>query len=242
MVLKIETFSNHTGGNALYKALSHPKTFQKMTTLLQQIGQESIALYDPLGILDAVLEFYALSFQPLHISSVYAQDFKEIGKKFPAIKDITSQPLTELAKSSAQILLILAFGKDNFLSAISPYLAKEMKIYSLDDVRLDALAEANNYLTPLNFATNFAFFREQDGFHTSLITANYWHRYGAKDVYFVCTLLEKMEKFWLNGITTLKAVTIPFVLTVKRLKSDLTYPPSQDNCSSMLLARAVMMS
>ena len=35
------------------------------------------------------------------------------------------------------------------------------------------------YLDPLNFATNFAFFRDADGLHTRLSTANYWAGYGA---------------------------------------------------------------
>ncbi|HEV2100549.1 MAG TPA: hypothetical protein VGR45_16720, partial [Stellaceae bacterium] len=36
-----------------------------------------------------------------------------------------------------------------------------------------------DYLDPLNFATNFAFFRDFDGLHTRLTTANYWANYCA---------------------------------------------------------------
>ena len=55
---------------------------------------------------------------------------------------------------------------------------------SLDSARLpdDMLTNHNNYLTPLNFATNFAFFRDSAGLHTRLVSANYWHRYGSRGV------------------------------------------------------------
>lgn len=188
MALKIETFDNHSGGNALYKALSHPITFQKMSTLLAHLRQQKVAIYDPLQLLDAVQEFYFSALNQLTVSNIYAQDFAHIGKTYPSLKELTCQPLTELAKSPAQALLILAFDTEQLLPAINPYLPEGMKIYSLDDVRLEALGREGNYLTPLNFATNFAFFREQNGFHTRLITANYWHRYGGKDVCFSCIL------------------------------------------------------
>src|SRR5262249_28647264 len=38
------------------------------------------------------------------------------------------------------------------------------------------------YLDPLNFATNFAFFRDGAGRHTRVVTANYWAGYGAKSI------------------------------------------------------------
>lgn len=194
MVLKIETFDNHTGGNALYKALSHPVTHQKMQDLLDKLHQQEIALYDPLGLLDAFQEFYASTLQPLTISNIYAQDFAHIGKSYPSLKGIIAEPVTMLSKSSAQILLILAFDKERFLPALSQYLPKELKVYSLDDVRLEALGNEGSYLNPLNFATNFAFFREQDGFHTRLTTANYWHRYGGENIRLSCILFEENGK------------------------------------------------
>ena len=54
----------------------------------------------------------------------------------------------------------------------------------LNDMRLDdtMLTNARVYLDPINFTTNFAFFRDSDGHHTRLTTVNYWHGYGAGDV------------------------------------------------------------
>jgi hypothetical protein len=83
----------------------------------------------------------------------------------------------------------LAFDVDHLLPAIKRYLPQGVTIYSLDDVRLDDLANRKiPYLTLLNFVTNFAFFRDQDGKHTRLVTANYWHRYGGKNVTISCSL------------------------------------------------------
>ena len=41
------------------------------------------------------------------------------------------------------------------------------------------LTNPRRYLDPLNFATNFCFFRDPDGLSTRLVTANYWAGYGA---------------------------------------------------------------
>src|SRR5439155_13923053 len=58
------------------------------------------------------------------------------------------------------------------------------EIASFDAMRLpdEFLTNRRNYLDPLNFATNFAFFRDADGLHTRLVTANYWAGYGARAV------------------------------------------------------------
>ena len=46
----------------------------------------------------------------------------------------------------------------------------------------DRLTNRSTYLDKLNFATNFAFFRDADGLHTRLVTVNYWSGYGAATV------------------------------------------------------------
>ena len=40
------------------------------------------------------------------------------------------------------------------------------------------LPNRRRYLDPMNFATNFAFFRDDGGHHPRLVTANYWAGYG----------------------------------------------------------------
>src|ERR1700733_594029 len=65
-----------------------------------------------------------------------------------------------------------------------------METFSLDALKLppELLTVPGRYLSPLNFATNFAFFRDEAGHHTRLTTANYWPRYGAGKVSLWCRL------------------------------------------------------
>ena len=42
------------------------------------------------------------------------------------------------------------------------------------------LTNRRAYLDPLNFATNFALFRDTGTLHTRLVTANYWSGYGSR--------------------------------------------------------------
>ena len=58
------------------------------------------------------------------------------------------------------------------------------RVVSLDVARLPAslLTNARSYLDRLNFATNYAFFRDQNGLSTRLVSANYWAGYGAGQV------------------------------------------------------------
>jgi hypothetical protein len=186
MALNIDTFSNYSGGNVFYKALCHPTTAHKMNTLLRELKKTPLAIYDPRGVLAAFNEFYPL--QNLTITNVYVQNIEHIGKTFSFTPRV-SEPLTDLNKTSAHTLLVLGFDCAPLLPAITPSLPKGMKVYSLDDVKVDALAKKEGpYLTPLNFATNFVFFRDQDGCHTRLVTANYWHLYGGKNITLACTL------------------------------------------------------
>ena len=45
--------------------------------------------------------------------------------------------------------------------------------------RRELLTNRTRYLDKLNFATNFAFFRDANGLSTRLVSANYWAGYGA---------------------------------------------------------------
>ena len=50
MALAIETFSNVKGGNALYKALSHPAARDGARRLVDRLAKtRSVAVYDPFG-------------------------------------------------------------------------------------------------------------------------------------------------------------------------------------------------
>jgi hypothetical protein len=54
----------------------------------------------------------------------------------------------------------------------------------------DRLTNRRFYLDPLNFATNFAFFRDTDRLHTRIATANYWSSHGGGAVTCWVTLFD----------------------------------------------------
>src|SRR3546814_3541255 len=53
------------------------------------------------------------------------------------------------------------------------------------------LTNKRNYLDSLNFATNLVLFRDGQGHHTRLATANYWSAYGAKAPTAWCCLMDE---------------------------------------------------
>ena len=91
-----------------------------------------------------------------------------------------ARPLTELPQSDARTVLIAAFDAGRIASRIAHLLPKSAELVSLDKVKLpDALlTNRARYLDKLNFATNFAFFRDANGLSTRLVSANYWSGYG----------------------------------------------------------------
>ncbi len=102
-------------------------------------------------------------------------------------------PSPTFAGSGADLVFVAAFDAERTARQIAHLLPKGATIATLDEMRLpDAvLTRADRYLDPLNFATNFAFFRDAAGRHTSLATANYWTRYGATDGFLWCLLFDE---------------------------------------------------
>src|SRR6266481_6187308 len=93
----------------------------------------------------------------------------------------SAQPVTDLAGSRARSVLVAAFDAERIITQLRPYLPVDAEVLSLDAMRVpsDRLTNRRTYLDSINFATNFAFFRDADGLHTRLVTANYWSGYGA---------------------------------------------------------------
>src|SRR5262249_1428995 len=88
--------------------------------------------------------------------------------------------------------LIASFDADRFIAQLDPYLPPGAVALSLDRMRIpeERLTNRHTYLDPLNFATNFALFRDADTLHTRLITVNYWAGYGAAEVVWWLTLFD----------------------------------------------------
>jgi hypothetical protein len=188
MALRIDTFSNQTGGNALFKALGHPIGAERMTALIQRLAKSGpVAIYDPLGFLATLASLHDLS--ALRIAGVYVQDLGDLGQ---ARIGRATQPVTDLGASAARAVFVAAFDAQRLVDHVRHLLPPDAAVATLDDARLpDALlTNRQRYLDPLNFATNFAFFRDQDGLHTRLVTANYWSGYGARDVSLWLTLFD----------------------------------------------------
>ena len=170
-MLNIQTFDNRAGGNVLYKALTHPLAAEAIAWLYARM-RGPVALYDPEGIAAPLLALYPISLTALYVHDVAAVGVDRAG--------YVARPLTELPQSDARTVLIAAFDAGRIASRIAHLLPKSAELVSLDKVKLpDALlTNRARYLDKLNFATNFAFFRDANGLSTRLVSANYWSGYG----------------------------------------------------------------
>ena len=188
MPLSLETFSNARGGNCFFKAIAHPLAAEKATALLDTLRQKGeVAIYDPLNRAAAFNELYDLASLPL--AGYFIQD---VERQDCALAGCRASPVTEIVNVRARQLLITEFDADKFRNDIRHLVPHGMEIASLDGLRLPEFmqTERRTYLSLVNFATNFAFFREGDGHHTRLTTANYWSGYGARAPAFWCRLYD----------------------------------------------------
>ncbi len=188
MALDIETFSNATGGNAAYKALSHPAAAAAGHTLAARLARaRRLAVYDPHGLAAGFAALFGLP--RARIAGTYVQDIAAIGLEVLGTRTL---PVTDLAGSGADVVFVAAFDAERTARQIAHLVPPGAEIATLDEMRLadDVLTAQGRYLDPLNFATNFAFFRDADGRHTRLATANYWTRYGATNGALWCLLFD----------------------------------------------------
>jgi len=186
MPLKIETYSNVEGGNSFYKAISHPHTANKINQLIEDLSKAGpVAVYDPLNFFIGFSEFYNLS--EINIVTSFVQTFQRIGSDLAGCK---AQPITDLPSSNIENLFITAFDSKKLKEQINHLIPSNCNVISFDDCRLEDkfLTNKNKYLDTLNFATNFAFFRDEAGARTRLSTANYWYGYGSQNVELNLTL------------------------------------------------------
>lgn len=180
-MLDIKTFDARAGGNVLYKAFAHPLAAEataKLAARLRQAGR--LAVYDPDGVADAL---WALNPAMPRPDEVYVHDVQQLGQLRAGV---AAGALVDLPHSACPTLLVAAFDGGRTVARIGPQVPAGMTVLTLDDARLpDAmLTNPARYLDRLNFATNYAFFRDTGpadgtGLHTRLVTANYWAGYGA---------------------------------------------------------------
>jgi hypothetical protein len=178
-MLDIQTFDARKGGNVLYKALVHPLAAELLAGLAGDMAQAGrLAVFDPDGVADALFALHPEMPRP---SAFYVQNVDMLDR---SLAGVPAQPVTELPRCDAATLLIASYDTKRISARIMPMLPAGVRVATLDEARLPdtMLTNARNYLDRLNFATNYAFFRDRDNLHTRLTSANYWLGYGATDV------------------------------------------------------------
>jgi hypothetical protein len=186
MPLRIDTFRNDIGGSAVYKALSHPLAATSAHALIGKLAAaESLAIFDPDGFAAAFDEFYPLT--RANMAGYFVQNVEYLSHRF---RDLPARPVTEIAGASPAAILVASFDPERRLAPIRHLIPKAAEVFSLEALKLppELQTDKARYLSALNFATNFVFFRDDAGHHTRLTTANYWSRYGATDVSLWCRL------------------------------------------------------
>jgi hypothetical protein len=183
--MDIRTFDHASGGITGFKAFGHPMATGSARRLVDEIAKFGrVAVVDATpgpgtpGLLDEFASLYDLAAWQVVDSFVLSVD--DIGR---SVLGRPARPLAELAQTSADVVFVADFEPGGF-AAFRHLVPDGQRVVDLTALRLpDAmLARPGEYLHPLNFATNFALFRDGSGLHTRLATVNYWHRYGARDV------------------------------------------------------------
>jgi hypothetical protein len=185
-MLDIQTFDALKGGNVLYKALAHPLAAEAIGRLAVRLAEAGpVALFDPEAVAAPLLTMYPA----LPVESLFVQDVQAVGRERAGL---VARPMTALAGSGARTVLVAGFDAGRTVALLRGLLPERMAVLSLDEARLPEthLTNARRYLDPLNFAMNFAFFRDEGGLSTRLVTANYWAGYGATAVRFWLRLFD----------------------------------------------------
>ena len=188
MALRIETFDNIRGGNTLYKALTHPRAAAPARALVAALAAKSpTAIVDPFGAAEAFVEIFGLS--GIDLAGIYVQNVKQLGNEVLGCRAL---PIDEIANSSARSVFVAAFDAERLIGQLRPYLPSGAQVLSLDRMRIpeERLTNRRTYLDPLNFATNFALFRDTAALHTRVVTANYWAGYGSAEITCWLTLFD----------------------------------------------------
>lgn len=178
-MLDITTFDARSGGNVLYKALAHPLTAEKIAALYRRLAASGpVALLDPEDVAAALVAMHP---NAPRFTGRYVQDVASIGVEKAGYPGL---PLTDLAQSGVRCILLAAFDAQRIVDRIRHLVPHGAEIVTLDEARLpdQMLTNPRRYLDRLNFATNYAFFRDAGGLSSRLATANYWSGYGSSGV------------------------------------------------------------
>jgi hypothetical protein len=218
MALPIQTFSNQSGGFSYFKALGHPLAVTGGAAILKKIRTaRRAAVYDPLGQLTAFSALHGLrtdDFTDCFVRDTFLLNEQTLGHDH--------RPVTELAHADIDVLFMPVFDAGLLLDQISGLLPAGCVTVTLDEMRIPGrlLTNKRNYLDKLNFATNFAFFRDEAGKHSRLVTANYWGGYGAKGTFLWCRLFAGSGDVLLDFEVPLQHANQTVVIDSRQLRAE----------------------
>src|SRR5687768_1292172 len=130
MTLAIETFDNAVGGNAFYKAITHPLAAVRARELIASLRSAGpIAIYDPQNFLAAFDALYPLD--GVALVALYVQDVEQVDREFRGLR---AAPVSELLDRSAMTVLVASFDPDAIDRVRT--LAPNLKVLGLDTLRL----------------------------------------------------------------------------------------------------------
>jgi hypothetical protein len=237
--LSIETFrnadlsqgwrpGNNAGGSTLFKALGHPLAARLGEALVKRLrGAGPVAIFDPTG---AVANTHAyFDFTPLERGGYYVQRVEDLGKSFLGQ---SAKLVSDIGASGAKTVFILLFDAERPLASLRHLFPKGAQIVTLDALRIpaDMLTKPADYLDPLNFATNFALFRDigtngaDTGLYTRLVSANYWSGHGAKDPALWLCLFDEAGRAIAEWREALPKPGAAFVLDSREIKKRFNLP------------------
>ena len=197
-MLDIRTFGPQ-GGNILYKALAHPLAAEALVRMEAEFAGRTLAVYDP----DDAARTLAALYPGLKPAHVYVHDTEQVGK--PDGFGGTLRALVDLPTTEADVILALSFEDAKMRTRLKGLL-NGRELQTLAPARLpdDMLVKGRPYLDKLNFATNFAFFRETERFSCRIVTANYWSSYAAENLRYWMRLYDETGKIlaqWEQPVT-----------------------------------------
>jgi hypothetical protein len=133
MALKIETFSSLKGGNSFFKAVTHPETAGPALALVRRLASaRSVAVYDPLGFATGFAALRDLA--GVTVAGVYVQAVTDLGQERLGHG---TRPVTELARSGADLVFVAAFDAERLVQQIAHLLPAGAEVVTLDVLRLD---------------------------------------------------------------------------------------------------------
>lgn len=190
-MLQIKTFTQ-SGKSSFFKAIGHPEIIAQRGELIQKIHNSGgkFSIYDPESRLIEFLQLMELAAKDF--ARIFVQKIEDLSTK---IDDGKLELISEI-DASVKRLLIISFDSQRYRDHIKHLLSSDCEIIDLESLKLPEhmISDRFDYLSPLNFSTNFAWFKSKDGVHTRLTSANYWAKYRSENVRLFAYLIDDKGK------------------------------------------------